>query len=196
MWTYLRGVKIESSLATADGSPLVLSETNKDHGFGPMQNSFSGPSGDSSLSTQSTDNSSGSLLNSKKRSATLSHNKNSPRLKADYECSESGGAFLSSSTMFGRRPRDQVTAFSYRPHSYRVTFEKIQSLFWPKMRPLTQDTQVLEKIHRFWGLIWAFLTPIGTKLAPNWCLINISLAPILSVSKWMIYFSLEDYEVE
>ncbi len=108
MWTYLRGVKIESSLATGDGSPLVLSDTNKDHGFGPMQNSFSGPSGDSSLSTQSTDNSSGSLLNSKKRSATLSHNKNSPRLKADYDNSESGGAFLSSSTMFGRRPRDQV----------------------------------------------------------------------------------------
>ena len=90
MWTYLKGVKVESS--------VIEPPSNKDNFTANLQNSFSGPSGDSSLSTQSTDNSGGSLSYGKKRSATLNHMKTSPR--------GSGEVPPSSTTMQGKRSRE------------------------------------------------------------------------------------------
>ena len=100
MWTYLKGVKVESSLA----------EASKEN-FSLLQNSFSGPSGDSSLSTHSTDNSGGSLThNSKRRSATLNHMRTSPRGgKTEFQNSELPNTAVTAATMMGRRSRDPTS---------------------------------------------------------------------------------------
>ena len=111
MWTYLKGAKVESSLLEPSSTSVVGTGSSKDNFSGPLQNSFSGPSGDSSLSTQSTDNSGGTLsYGNKKRSATLNHSKTSPKGKSEMHT----GEIPSATTMLGggRRSRDpQATSW-------------------------------------------------------------------------------------
>ena len=91
MWTYLKGVKVDTNVLESSSIGVT-----KDNFSAALQNSFSGPSGDSSLSTHSTDNSGGSLSYGKKRSATLNHAKTSPR-------GEAVAAGVTSTTMQARR---------------------------------------------------------------------------------------------
>ena len=119
MWTYLKGVKVESSLQEPSSSSVGGTGSSKDNFSGPLQNSFSGPSGDSSLSTQSTDNSGGTLsYGNKKRSATLNHSKTSPKGKSEMQNCE----VPSATTMLGggRRSRDAQPT-SWETNSRRRT---------------------------------------------------------------------------